>query len=1026
MFLCAHRQKTDRYRRVNRSNGCRPTFQPLEPRKLLSATTVQIGEALDLDPAVVVTYEGHADAVETYYNDNVHGLRGLPSGVDHDFLIISTGLAFDAVRTTDVDTRETTTQYRDLGDPGVDDDYAIVRFTLDVPDAVYSQRLLIDFVYASDEDTDGGDFFDIEINGVNIAESEGDRIEAGGMYVTNERDSELDDDVADFGFAVGTEYTDLLTAAYTVPDGVETIEVVLTIRDSEDAEQDAWALIDNVRFTGTQVVYLDFDGENIGDFLLPGVGYDVPDFDANDFGLGGDYADVIQADLEAIFADFDIVFTTDVPAEGDYMHVVVGGENTDRLSIADTEANEWLIREIDDDPRFREFFNLTNFRNPDGEEDSYGLADRLDLGNQNQHDMAVVFAEQISSDGYTYDHLRDTIAHYIGRNLGLRGESNAFIDSIMAENIEFRGDTFEDDANTYVGDEWGDLEALGQTQNAHEVLLDVLGSVDGDATLRNSWGDARGLNEAHWTISRPVKRDLYDAQFIIIGDQHTRPTITTVDTWIESQILVTDYAGQDPQIVITAASRAGGTHNYETVGPANLGQFSEVNFDAPSTSITLWEFFNDQKIGYQGTSFLFQTQAADTEVYYSSYTHTEDDGDEVTFKLSSGSGLFSILETDDGPIVTLAETDGGRDSLKITVKKKEDGDKRALVGGILGSGLKTLTADKADFVNGPGVDLTELKTGKFGSFDGGSSFNVRQEEKTSGDYRFDVIGPGTLIASGHQTKKLMADDITATTMIFDQVDKIDSKANLEVDRFSARDAHKAMIKVKDDLVGGTWNFWNDVEEENDSLKKLDVKGSVTGDFNLTATGRVRDVKVKDNFEGSIEALAFINFKVFEDATGSVLLTTDGSNHINYAVKIFQVKGVTTDFLFQANNDVKNFKFGAVFGSNFYVGFDFSVTSGLPVDAGLLTNEDARIRDLKISGDKDEAFDMGDSVFSAPDFKSIKLGLIDGRNDGIAFGVSAITIDKIEYDTGTGKVKNKKDDSFFDNDASDDFYIGRIV
>ncbi len=1004
----------------------RATFQPLEPRRLLSATAAQIGEALDLDASVEVTYLGHDDAVGVYEDYTVNGILGIPSGPDGDFLVLSTGHARDAIRLTDTESKTDSTRYRDLGDAGVADDFAEITFTIEIDPAVYNQRLLIDFVYASDMDTDGGDFFDIIIDGVNIAEIDGSRIEAGGQYVTNERNPDIEDDVAGYAIEIDTEYTDLLTASYTIPDGASSIEVTIRIVDSEDPEKDAWALIDNVRLEDTQVIFLDFDGEDAGDFFFPGTNYVIPEFDWNDFGLGADYADVIQADLESIFGDFDIVFTTSLPAEGSYMHVIVGGDNSDELSIADTEENEWLIREVGDTPSVEEVYNYTHFRNSNGHEASYGLADRLDLGNEIKDDTALVFAEQISRDGYSYSHLRDTLAHYIGRNLGLRAESNAFTSSIMAEDIALRGGEFENAAHSFLLDKWGDLDSLTSTQNAHEVLLDNLGATDGDQNLRNSWHDARRLNTANWTIAQPVRKELFDAHFIILGDPHTRPVETIVDVWDTNQVLVTDYAGQDPQIIITAASKAGKFHDYETIGTRNLGQFSAVEDNASFTLVGMWEFAG-QGYFFQGSTSLFQTASNASEVYYSDYKYTEDDGDEVTIKLKSNTGLFAVQESNDGIVITLAETDANRDSLTFTVKKKPDGDGVAIISGIQGTGVKTLTASKT-VLDGTGVNLVALKTGKFGDVINGTDISIRQDEKTKANYTFEIVDGDSHLAFGRETNKLKADELNAGVLVIDTINKIDSKGDMHIEHLSIRDGRKTNIKVREDLNGGQWEFWgllNDNDNElQDSLKMLDVRGNTNG-LTIDATRRIVKIKARENFDADISAAAVTNVDIKGDWSGSLILSDDGTMYGNSAKNI-KVKQAANGVLFQAANDVKDIKLGAAIDSNFYIGFDFEVVDGLPVDLELMTNPDARVKKLTITGTKELPFDMVNSTFSTGRFDKVKLGFIDGINFGIPFGITAIQIDKIEFDTGTGKVKNKKEDSFIDNDSSDDFFIGRII
>ncbi len=997
----------------------RPRCERLEPRKLLSASAELIREALDLDESVVVSYVGHPDAVGVFENYTVEGLLGMPSGPDGDFLVLSTASAYDAVRTTDLESWETTTRLRDLGDEGVDDDFARVNFTLTVPTGLQDQRLLIDFIYASDMDTDGGDFFDIFVNGINIANSAGGRIEAGGQYVTNERDPDIEEDVPGYGLVMNTEYSDLLKAVYEVPDGVTTLDIEIRIMDSESADFDAWALIDNIRFEQSQVVFLDFDGQLLEDFLLPGVDYDVDDFDFNDFGLGSDFAEVIQTDLEAIFADFDIVFVTEEPTEGEFMRVVVGGANRDELSIVDRDATEWLTRELGTDPTFEEFFNYTNFRNANGTEVSYGLADRLDLGNLDKGGTALVFAEQIGNDGYEYGDLVNTISHYIGRNLGLRAETNAATGSIMAEDIAERGGAFQDASNDFVGDAWGDLDALSPRQNAHAILLDVLGSSsDGEIAIRNTWTDARSLNQAHWTITPPTTRTLHDAQFIIIGDKHTRATITLVDEWTEEQVLITDFAGQDPQIVITAARNDGGRHTVETIGPRNLGQFTAVNDDAPVTIIGLWDDTGSSPV-FQGSSTLIQTQANSETVYYTEYKFTDDDGDEITISFKSSTGLFSVEESSRGLVITIAESDPLKD--KLTIKIKKSGDGIAQIAGIQGTGLKDISAKDASIV-GTGIDLTSVDKIKLGSVADGSTLNVRQEEGRKGNHQITSIGDDAVVVFGREVSKLKLEEVGESRLIFDKISKLDVKGVFNALRLDIRDSKGANLMFKDQVTGGVWSFWGD--DDVTGAKKVDFKKGATG-LAITAESKIDNLKAKENLELDLTALAMAKFDAKGDYSGTMLLTDDGTD-FNRSISKFTVKGIASDVLVQAMNSVDNIQIGVARDLRFYVGWDLSVTDGVPVDSSLLTNPDAKVKKLQIKGVRNEPFDMENAVFSAASFDKASLGDINGNNFGEPFGISAMEIKKIDYDTGTGKQNNKGDDSFNDNDTSDDFYIGRVV
>ncbi|MCC6910015.1 MAG: hypothetical protein IT430_18935 [Phycisphaerales bacterium] len=1025
----AFRDRTIRRRgTIQNPSQSRPAFQPLERRKLLSATPADIAAALDLPEGVVVTYEGHDDAIGVFENYTVEGLLGMPSGPNGQFVCISTAHAFDGVRTTDSGTRDMTTRYRDLGDEGSADDYATIRFTIDVPFSLVSQRLLIDFLYASDMDTDGGDFLDITVNGVNIAQSDGrGRIEAGGAYVVNERDPELDADVPGFGFEVGTEYTDLLTASYTIPGGVMTLDIEITIADSSDPMKDAWALIDNVRFEEPQVVYLDFDGHDIDDFFLSGTHYDVPEFDANDFGLGSNFADIIRGDMETLFADFNITFVTDEPIGGEFMRVVIGGRNSDTVTIDNNASTEWLLRPLNTSTTFGKLFNYVNFRNANGSQRSFGLADTLDLDNGNRGDTAVVFSDEIARFGeYDYDDLRNSIAHYIGRNLGLRAEdpddTNA-AGSIMNEDIDSRGDAFLDDDVNLLSIQWGDRVEGAEVmrQNAHEVLLDLLGSTTGDPGIFRARTDIAKMNEAHWTIAQPTRGKLFDAQFIVIGDQHTRTTRTFVDEWESNQVLVTDYAGGDPQIVITAASRDGGAITFETYGPRNLGQFTQVNSDAPIVLISLFEEIGTTPV-FRGTATVIRTEVADTTVYYSSYEFESADGDLITISFNSRTGLFAVEETDGGLVITLGESDASRDTLTINVKRRGDGDGLATISGIMGSGLRTLKVLRTD-IDGAGVDLDSLRTGRFESIMGGTNFNIRQDEGVAGDIRFDMIGGDSRFIVGRQARKFMADDITGGTYSFGELVRFDARGDMAVQRLDIEDGDRAVIKVIGDAIGGVWTVWTETDK-HESWKTIDVRGAVIG-VSIEAPGRISRVKVRENFDGDIDARAFTSAVLRGDATGSILLREDGS-HFHQASKSVKVLGAARNLLVQSQDSINLIQLGAAIDSNFYVGFDLAVNSGLVVDPSLIVNEDARVKTLKIRGLRDELFDVVNSFFCAVTFGKVTLGDIDGDNGGTAFGLAARSVDRITFDTGTGRVTNKGETWFLDNDNSDDFLLGRII
>ena len=115
-----------------------------------------------------------------------------------------------------------------------------------------------------------------------------------------------------------------------------------------------------------QIIYLDFDGEKQVSYDGPVLveNFDVPAFSLDSVGLAGDESrivDEIISDLNTQLATLSVSFTASEPASGPYSTVFVGGD-----------SNE-----------FHEFGIF------------YGLAESIDVGNQDRTDNAFVFADHI-------------------------------------------------------------------------------------------------------------------------------------------------------------------------------------------------------------------------------------------------------------------------------------------------------------------------------------------------------------------------------------------------------------------------------------------------------------------------------------------------------------------------------------------------------------------------------------------------------------------------------------------------------
>lgn len=142
-------------------------------------------------------------------------------------------------------------------------------------------------------------------------------------------------------------------------------------------------LVDPVTDVAGQIIYLDFDGAEDVTYNGPvTVGpFYVPAFEGPGEVAGQEeliIASVVEQ-LEETFADSGVIFTTEQPADGgDFSTVYIGG----------------------DDAAFGDYGSF------------YGLAEHVDVGNQNQRDEAFVFANLIEPFGSTV-----TAAHALARTV---------------------------------------------------------------------------------------------------------------------------------------------------------------------------------------------------------------------------------------------------------------------------------------------------------------------------------------------------------------------------------------------------------------------------------------------------------------------------------------------------------------------------------------------------------------------------------------------------------------------------------
>jgi hypothetical protein len=440
--------------------------EELEARTVPSATTGGIARALDLPAGATASYSGFPGMIQVKSFDDANGRLNFPTGRDEDFLVISTGDAATA-------TRGGTGSGTDWGQPGAGDDVMTVTFTLRVP-AGSGQQLKLDYRFLTNEPPDdslytGPDALSISVNG-----------EFAPRVSANERDLVSTTNGAG-GFARGSA---VRTLAVPVPGGT-TVTVRLVLADqghpdrlTESGLVDSVALIDNVRVEAPQMVYLDFDHENtVVNFFGPHTVATIPAFHATDIVSIRPDAVVINeivTGVKALYANLNVTFVTSRPASGDFMHVMIGGDNTVPLTVGDVTFIQALGG---NSATYRQYYNAALGRDLTSPVAIGGESETVDEGNRNRNDRAVIFSKLIGQffvlapKPEIQARLIQTIAHEVGHNLGLRHVVDPG-SIMMGAGVNALGATFRDALLPLTEHNWADH---ANEQNSWRALRGVLG-----------------------------------------------------------------------------------------------------------------------------------------------------------------------------------------------------------------------------------------------------------------------------------------------------------------------------------------------------------------------------------------------------------------------------------------------------------------------------------------------------------------------------------------------------------------------
>ena len=743
------------------------SLEMLEERALLSASPVQIRQALDLPDDVTVTYSGDTVAVQARALSSTGGLLGFPSGRDSDFLMFSTGVA------SQVDTVANTggSQGTDLGAHGVSGDTATITFTVDVPPSPVTQKFKFDFMFLSDEfpeyvGSSYNDFFTATVNGTNVALDEfGNEVSVNNVFFTG----------ASAGGTFFDGRTSQLTGSYTVSPGTTTLTVVLSVGDEGDGIYDSAVLLDNFRFEEPQVVFVDFDGGTLINHVGTGTALTLPAFQASDVKSTDTVANLssqIISGLETLYADYDITFVTTQPASGEYMHVILGGSNDADV----TTLNPLQIAALGGvNTTYREIRNLS------AGSLIFGQALAVDVGNIDRDDQAVIFTTNFQSFYTAEDsatilkRLIVTTAHEIGHNLGLRHLDNAFDDDIMKKNSPRSPDATFGTTLIDLAENWGD-DATEQNDNAY--LLAVLGPSGSGSSLAESFN----LNSLYKTfiINLPIQ-NLFNPS-ISIGnldstdgtghDDDTVPLVYDISDINDGtvQIMVPNYIS-NPGVFITGSSTAGGPQNFFTGTPSNGDLAPDDAFvsllDANGNPKSQVNFASGTPDNFKsaGTGSLFISQFNNvTFLQGNKGTFIDADGDEYTVTMK-GKGQVAIVQAPSqvagrGSIEQLVfQNTDSTSAITVTVKKKSGGNGFVNIGAIEGGEMSLLNLKKSDIV-GAGISIT----GHLGKL---QTRDIKNGANITVTGAFDslaarTVGDGSITAARIGTIKVAGDKVDST------------------------------------------------------------------------------------------------------------------------------------------------------------------------------------------------------------------------------------------------------------------------